>query len=245
MTKPVAVFLHGLLGDKHDWQAVCAHLRIDSICLDLPGHGDHRHINVDSFFDVACWLDNALKPYYNRPLILIGYSLGARIALYYSYAFLPTSRQPHLLVLEGANMGLPEATQRQLRWEHDQQWADYFRQHSMTQSLMGWYQQEVFAHLTDSQRHALIATRGSNDPHAIAKMLLATSLAKQPYLLDCARQSPFPVHYICGERDKKFRQLVKEYALRTHFIDHAGHNAHRENPAAFAAALTALLQPFL
>ncbi|MBE2897630.1 2-succinyl-6-hydroxy-2,4-cyclohexadiene-1-carboxylate synthase [Pasteurellaceae bacterium 20609_3] len=241
----MAVFLHGLLGDKHDWQAVEEQLELETLSLDLPFHGENRDVSVESFFDVACWLDGELEPYRKRPLILIGYSLGARIALYYSYAFLPKGRQPHLLVLEGANLGLKDPTARQLRWEHDNLWAEHFAHHPIEQTLSAWYQQDVFAHLTAAQRSALIAERADNAPEAVSQMLLATSLAKQPCFIDSVKNSPFSVHYLCGEHDQKFCQLAQEHALITHTIDNAGHNAHRDNPKAFARVLTALFQPFL
>ncbi|MBE2896456.1 2-succinyl-6-hydroxy-2,4-cyclohexadiene-1-carboxylate synthase [Pasteurellaceae bacterium HPA106] len=241
----MAVFLHGLLGDKQDWQAVEKQLAIDTLSLDLPLHGENRDVSVESFFDVACWLDGELESYRKRPLILVGYSLGARIALYYSYAFLPKGRQPHLLILEGGNLGLNDPTARQLRWEHDTLWAEHFAHHPIDQTLSVWYQQEVFASLSPSARNALLEARAGNDPMAISQMLLATSLAKQPCFIDSVKNSPFSVHYVCGEQDQKFCQMAQEHALITHTIAHAGHNAHRENPKAYAAVLTALFKSLL
>lgn len=158
---------------------------------------------------------------------------------------MPKERQPHLLVLEGANLGLKNPTARQLRWEHDNAWAEHFAHHTIEQTLNAWYHQDVFAHLTPAQRSAMIAERAENNPTAISQMLLATSLAKQPCFIDAVKNSPFSVHYICGEHDQKFCRMAQDNALITHIIDNAGHNTHRENPNAFASVLTALFQPFL
>ncbi|KJG04261.1 2-succinyl-6-hydroxy-2,4-cyclohexadiene-1-carboxylate synthase, partial [Raoultella planticola] len=51
----------------------------------------------------------------------------------------------------------------------------------------------------------------------------------------------YPFHYLCGERDAKFRAIARDVAATTHIIHHAGHNAHRENPAAVVSCLAQFL----
>jgi pimeloyl-ACP methyl ester carboxylesterase len=51
----------------------------------------------------------------------------------------------------------------------------------------------------------------------------------------------FPFHYLCGERDAKFRAIAQALAADLHLIHHAGHNAHRDNPAAVIACLAQIL----
>jgi pimeloyl-ACP methyl ester carboxylesterase len=51
----------------------------------------------------------------------------------------------------------------------------------------------------------------------------------------------FPFHYLCGERDAKFRAIAQTLAADLHLIHHAGHNAHRDNPAAVIACLAQIL----
>lgn len=46
---PTLVMLHGLLGDAQDWGEVIADLEgINSLALDLPGHGQNQHEQVGS-----------------------------------------------------------------------------------------------------------------------------------------------------------------------------------------------------
>ena len=87
-------------------------------------------------------------------------------------------------------------------------------------------------------RPAEIASKGparkANCGANIGKMLLATSLAKQPDFREKLRSSLLPFFYFCGERDQKFRQMAEDNQLDLTLIPHAGHNAHLENSTCFA-----------
>ena len=87
-------------------------------------------------------------------------------------------------------------------------------------------------------RPAEIAPKGparkANCGANIGKMLLATSLAKQPDFREKVRSSLLPFFYFCGERDQKFRQMAEANQLNLTVIPDAGHNAHLENPIYFA-----------
>lgn len=72
-------------------------------------------------------------------------------------------------------------------------------------------------------------------------MLQASSLAEQPDLRASLRARDFPFHYLCGERDGKFRAIAGELSATAHVINHAGHNAHREKPDAVVACLAQFL----
>ena len=105
-----------------------------------------------------------------------------------------------------------------------------------------WYQQPVFASLTDAQRDALITLRSQNNGAALAMMLEATSLAVQPDLRTALSARDFTFDYLYGERDEKFAALAAELSAVCHAIPNAGHNAHRENPDAVAASLAQILR---
>ena len=68
----------------------------------------------------------------------------------------------------------------------------------------------------------------------LVRLLLATSLAKQPDFREKVRSSLLPFFYFCGERDQKFRQMAEANQLNLTVIPDAGHNAHLENPIYFA-----------
>ncbi|MFT8210593.1 MAG: hypothetical protein ACMZI0_08495 [Symbiopectobacterium sp.] len=76
--------------------------------------------------------------------------------------------------------------------------------------------------------------RSSNDAAAVADMLEATSLGRQPWLLDAVRHTGLPFGYLCGAQDQKFQAIAQTYRLPLLSVMHAGHNAHRANPVGYA-----------
>ena len=236
---PWLVFLHGFSGDCHEWlkvgQAFGAYSRL---YIDLPGHGGSANIAANSLAEVGHLVEKTLNSYNILKYWLVGYSLGGRVAMYFAC-------QPREglcgLVVEGGHPGLTDEKQRLLRRHGDAAWAERFRREPLTQVFADWYQQPVFASLDAAQRAALIALRSRNNGGALAAMLQASSLAEQPDLREPLRAREFPFHYLCGERDGKFRAIADELSATTHVINHAGHNAHRENPDAVVACLAQFL----
>lgn len=236
---PWLVFLHGFSGDCHEWltvgQAFGAYSRL---YIDLPGHGGSANIAANSLAEVGYLVEKTLNSYNILKYWLVGYSLGGRVAMYFAC-------QPREglcgLVVEGGHPGLTDENQRLLRRHGDAAWAERFRREPLTQVFADWYQQPIFASLDAAQRAALIALRSRNNGGALAAMLQASSLAEQPDLREPLRAREFPFHYLCGERDGKFRAIADELSATTHVINHAGHNAHRENPDAVVACLAQFL----
>lgn len=236
---PWLVFLHGFSGDSHEWRTVGqAFSAYPRLYLDLPGHGGSADIDVSDFADVCQLLKNTLNSYNILKYWLVGYSLGGRVAMAYA-------SQPRKglcgLVVEGGHPGLQDDNQRLLRLRSDAAWAERFRCEPLAQVFADWYRQPVFASLDEHQRAALVALRSRNNGTTLAAMLLATSLGQQPDLRGALRTRDFPFHYLCGEHDDKFRAIADELSATTHLINHAGHNAHRENPAAVVACLAQFL----
>lgn len=241
---PVLVFLHGLLGNTDDWQAVLDALPdYDWIALDLPGHGGSQAQMCDDFATCCQQITAAVLAQVpaQTPIWLVGYSLGGRIAMTgaATHAFAALNVQG--LIIEGGNFGLPSAVEREARWQNDHRWAMRFEAEPIEQVLSDWYQQAVFSSLNHEQRQTLIAKRSANLGAAVATMLLSTSLATQPYLLPGLTQLPMPIWYICGAKDEKFRQLAEQSGLNYRQIDDAGHNVHHEQPVAFARIIHDLI----
>ena len=107
-------------------------------------------------------------------------------------------------------------------------------QESPENVLNDWYQQPVFSHLTAAERQKLVEKRKSNCGENIGKMLLATSLFKQPDFSEKVRLSSLPFFYFCGERDHKFQTIAKENQIDLVTIPSAGHNSHLENSKYFS-----------
>ena len=234
------IFLHGFSGDSREWQAVGEQLSgYSRLYVDLPGHGGSADVFVASFDDVCRELQETLISYNILKFWLVGYSLGGRVAMYAA----SQEKIPGLqgLVVEGGHPGLQDKALRAGRFHSDEAWAKRFRSESLSTVFDAWYRQPVFASLNDAQRQELVALRANNNGPRLADMLMATSLAVQPDLRAALHARIYPFWYLCGERDLKFREIAERLNASHHVIPHAGHNAHRENPAAVARCLAQLL----
>ncbi|MBV7406216.1 2-succinyl-6-hydroxy-2,4-cyclohexadiene-1-carboxylate synthase [Enterobacter sp. ENT03] len=238
--QPWLVFLHGFSGDHREWQPVGEHFRDYSrLYVDLPGHGGSAEIPATDFAQVSVLLSNTLHSYNILSYWLIGYSLGGRLGMYHACA------QPQGLaglIVEGAHPGLTDAEARRQRAENDARWAARFHDEPLEAVFRDWYQQPVFASLNADARRALVTLREHNNGAALAAMLNATSLSRQPDLRAALHARTFPFYYLCGEHDAKFRAIGDELAAPCLLIAAAGHNAHRENPAAVADRLAHILR---
>jgi len=233
-------FLHGFSGECREWQTGGEALSdYPRLYLDLPGHGRSASMAVTGFEEMSDVLTRTLVSYNILKFWLVGYSLGGRIAMYHA------CQQPEGLVglvVEGGHPGLHDEPTRNARAKSDAQWAERFRREPLEKVFIDWYQQPVFAALQDAERDALVALRSQNNGAALGAMLQATSLAQQPDLRAALRAHDYPFHYVYGERDDKFGAIATELTAQRHVIPNAGHNAHRENPAAVAACLAQILR---
>lgn len=235
--QPVLVFLHGLLGSGADWLPIIEQLEhYPTVCVDLPGHGLSALSNCYDFKECCHQISDTILTHVapHRPIVLIGYSMGGRIAMNgvaHNYFSALNIQQ---LIIEGGNFGLHSQREKDLRLEHDSHWAERFTSQPIEQVLSDWYQQPVFSSLNHEQRQVLIAKRSANLGPQVAQMLMATSLAKQDYLLDELKSSAMAIHYICGEKDDKFSQLAERSGLSFSRVAGAGHNVHIEQSQAFA-----------
>ncbi|PSU53115.1 hypothetical protein C9I90_21160, partial [Photobacterium aphoticum] len=215
------------------------------------------NVNADGFAHTAHLIMATLQARNLRDVVLVGYSLGARVAMSLACQLAQREAEPSLdqerdssspclvgMVLEGGHFGLPD-DERAARYANDCRWANRFVQEPMALVLSDWYQQPVFASLTAEQRQRLVQKRSDNQGSAVAHMLLATSLAKQPFLLPQLTECPHSVHYLCGEKDTKFTALAARSGLAVTVIADAGHNVHVEQPLAFARAVQDYLEHIL
>ncbi|QYJ97458.1 2-succinyl-6-hydroxy-2,4-cyclohexadiene-1-carboxylate synthase [Shewanella alkalitolerans] len=251
--RPVLVLLHGLLGDKDDWQAILPSLSHHFCCiaLDLPGHGASPALEDDpgssGFQRVVTHILSTLDELKVNRFHLLGYSLGGRIALHLAQHL--AKRAPERLLslhLESCHPGLSNDEERAQRLEQDRRWQQKLLSLPITDFLALWYRQGVFASLSDMQRQRLIQKRAHNSPEALASIYLPTSLGQQADLAQLPSEQALPWHYYVGLQDNKFLALASAWQARQGIsltkLPGSGHNVHLAQPEAFCDALIANLR---
>ena len=239
------VLLHGFLGDSSDWSLLAGQLSDDHylVAVDLPGHGHSKSVAVDRenpFQAFSKLLTETLQQLDITQYVLVGYSLGGRLAMYHAH------REPDSickLVVESSHPGL-ELDECAARLESDQNWADQFRREPLSEVLTRWYHQPVFADLNSRIRESLMKARleTNKSGELLADVLEGYSLGKQPSLWNSLGSASYGIIYLHGERDLKFKAIAHDLfesgcVLNIHSINDAGHNIHREQPEVMAKLL--------
>ncbi|KFZ37620.1 hypothetical protein HR45_09355 [Shewanella mangrovi] len=241
--QPALVLLHGFLGSGADWRLLLDSLSQAFYCItvDLPGHGQTHYQLQQSpaFAECAELVQQSVLALGIEQYHLLGYSLGGRIALHLAANY---PQQLLSLQLESCHPGLQTTAEREQRASNDQQWQQRLARLPMRDFLTLWYQQAVFADLSEQQRQALIAQREQQDPASLLAMYAGTSLALQQPLWQLPSQLTCAVHYYYGTQDAKFTALAQRWQqqvpeLQLHAIDAVGHNCHKGQAAAMLAAL--------
>ena len=199
--------------------------------------------HADSFDAFADHLNGTAARDAHRPRILLGYSLGGRLALH------ALTRQPQLwdaAILISAHPGLRTDEERAARLLQDHAWAARFLHDPWPHVMAAWNAQAVLAgdNILSTDR-PLIETWRREIAHACD----VWSLARQPDLRPLLSSVQCPVLWITGGRDEKFTALAAEACsllprARHVIIQECGHRVHLDQPVAVAGEITGFLSGF-
>ncbi len=247
MTGTTLLLLHGFTGSGAAWAEHLAALegRFEVLAADLPGHGTNREAaSVEAAAEaLATQLAGRSG---GRPAHVLGYSLGARVALRLAVA------HPGLidrLVLESPSAGIADPAEREARRRADERLADDIERDGLVAFVDRWERNPVFAShagLDPAAAARQRAIRLAQDPHGLAGSLrLAGQGAMEP-LHDRLAEVRAPTLVIAGALDpaRPRAELVAAgiAGARLVVIDGAGHTPHLERPEAFLALVTDFLQ---
>lgn len=233
------VLIHGFTGAPAVWDDVVAHagprLAAAPIAIALPGHrgGPEVAANWDANLDAIAQTIAAAG---GAGLPVVGYSLGARVALGLVARGLAPSA-----VLISVHPGLATAAERAARRTSDAAWIERLATGGIAAFAAAWEVQPVlaarFADPAAIARRAAI--RRSHDPRGLAASLAAMGLAEMPDYRAVVRDAN--VHLVAGADDGKFvaiaHDLAAEAALPLDVLPRSGHDPTLDAPAALAAVV--------
>ncbi len=222
MPKRTLYFLHGFSGDPEDWNEVISY---------LPGE--------------KCF---ALRYPFQIPSdgILIGYSMGGRIALGSSLPKVILSAHPGFLPVfqKSALERSPEASEEKAaRALRQQQWIQKLKTVSLSQFFEEWYAQPLFISLRAHPNFPSILKRRLQQD----RQTLIHQLEKHPLgngSLDLFSSSCFIPFFIHGALDETYSNLYQRSHISSYEIPRAGHACHLENPLDTALQIKALINCF-
>ncbi|HZU00093.1 MAG TPA: 2-succinyl-6-hydroxy-2,4-cyclohexadiene-1-carboxylate synthase [Ktedonobacteraceae bacterium] len=241
---PTLVLLHGFTGSAAGWGdcldsfAACG-LRV--LALDMLGHGQSdapedpaRYSMEHCRHDILTGLE--VLGVRKGEAILLGYSMGGRIALYTAF-----SGFFRALILESSSPGVADPSEREQRRLSDEALAARIEREGIARFVEHWEQLPLFAsqaRLPQEMREELHTQRLRNDAKGLAQSLRGVGTGVQPPLYAHLPMLLIPVLLIAGELDTKFCTIARQMAqalpqARLSIVPDAGHTVHVEQPEVF------------
>ena len=237
--KPLVCF-HGFSESGSTWDGIEVQgyrlIRIDSM-----GHGRSARPMELKPYELPQMLSDLHRVIYavaGERYALMGYSMGARLALVYALEY---PQEVSHLVLESGSVGIEDRVERQDRYVADQGLAERIRAHDITWFSETWAQLEIFKTqqgLPTKVQQQIRGRRLLNSPHALAFTLKGSGQGSMPYVGHRLSELTMPVCYISGELDAKYTAIGARYFGDVHrIVPQVGHNVHVEAPEAYRQIL--------
>ena len=249
---PVLVALHGFTGGGSDFAPLVKTFpawRWNA--PDLPGHSpDLKNPNAPKDDCTLAanleFLDSLIPEKSSEASVLLGYSLGGRLALRYA---LSRPGRVAALVLIGASPGILENAERQQRRAEDELLAQRILTGGVKAFLDEWQRRPLIAsqaRLPEAWRIAMRQRREQHRAEGLAASLRGFGQGAVEPVWNELGELRLPVLICAGEEDEKYATLAEKMAAacpsaETLIVSGAGHMAHLENLPAFAAGLRAFL----
>jgi len=217
--------LHGAVGHFSDWH---------SFSKLLDGHEfnafDVYAERAEGFDSYAECLNSTACP----GDVLIGYSMGGRIAL---HSLVHPSSKWSRAVIISAHPGLTEEKKKIQRRSSDLRWVELLKT-DFDLFLQKWDQQPVF----DGHEVLWQKSRKSLPPENIQRCFTSWSLGNQRNLTPELENLQIPVLWITGENDSKFTEIARKVTVRMpnchlEVIPGSGHRCPWEQPELTASLI--------
>ena len=197
------ILIHGFLGTPFEWNQLRLKESKTTISLFSP---KNQNIPLDSL-ESAGEKINEIARMRSSPRLLIGYSLGGRIALH------ALEKDPNLwsgAIFISTHPGLTpdEEKSRLERMKTDQAWSKRFLAEDWEQVLHDWNNQPV---LLGKKGEPYRNEEDFSRP-LLAKSLDCLSLSKQKDQRQMLKRVALPILWIVGEQDSKFKDLGQTVA---------------------------------
>jgi 2-succinyl-6-hydroxy-2,4-cyclohexadiene-1-carboxylate synthase len=230
------IMLHGFLGLPSDWDHIIEDVKVDfdenkyKVNFYCPDYFNIPSLSPkNSLEKVADEFINCIRHNTRANIkVLIGYSLGGRLAL---HIFEKNPAFFSNLILISANPGIANEDQKLQREIQDKNWSELFLHNPWEEVVEKWNQQNVFeGSLFEPERED---TKYRRD--LLGKALINWSLAKQQDKRNVIKENQAKIVWIAGDKDKKYIEITKNLykeAPDVHYLilPESGHRVLFDNP---------------
>lgn len=247
------ILLHGFTGSHSTWDRLSKKLVGEHYFLvlpDLPGHGrsaDTSGMSIDQISDSLIAILDDLKI---TKASILGYSMGARIALNLAIRYPGRARS---LILESGTPGIRDDAERQKRRLDDGFLAEDIKRRGLNWFVDYWENLGMFASqksLDERTRQMIRNERLTNSPIGLASSLEASGAGVMLPMWSKLGEVLVPVLLLVGEKDEKYVSIAKEMKRELSgksslfVIRNSGHAPHIENYLEFEKVVANFLQEF-
>ena len=164
--------------------------------------------------------------------VLLGYSLGGRLALH------ACIHRPDLwqgVVVVGADPGLGSNEEKNQQFTRDLYWADRLKKEPLEQLVREWDEQPVFCGIENSAPRNL----DELDPIQLSQQFEVFSKGFQQNLVSSLSELKTPpVLFLAGEKDQKYQGIGEKLSksssvVKAQVVADSGHRVPWENPESF------------
>lgn len=226
--------LHGFTGSPRSWDFLPEQPKVRRFVPALVGHvgsaAESRVVDFESEVDRLAQLSADAGA-----LHVVGYSLGARLAL--GLALRHPARVSRLTLIS-AHPGLGSDAERAERRAADERWCELLLTRGSLAFVDAWQTQPLWATQARLDEATLLRKRDerlSHDPAGLARSLRVTGLGQMPNYRERLPQIAVPLTLCAGALDAKFRELAEQMAktvahAELSIVDGAGHDLLLERP---------------
>jgi 2-succinyl-6-hydroxy-2,4-cyclohexadiene-1-carboxylate synthase len=228
------ISLHGFLGQPADWDLVQSYFMVSPFAHRFEWwSADYMNTPIlnpqNGFLSWAQNFNQKVRLKFSAgPRVLVGYSLGGRLAL---HALAENPGLYDAVILLSTNPGLVREKDKQERWQSDWQWSKKFLEKPWNEVITEWNAQPVFK---DGAGEPPRPEAAYSRP-LLAEALTEWSLAKQADFRDLIAAQAAKILWLSGDKDIKFLSLAMELqkkspALQAGVIPRASHRILFDNP---------------
>ncbi|PID61389.1 MAG: 2-succinyl-6-hydroxy-2,4-cyclohexadiene-1-carboxylate synthase [Ignavibacteriae bacterium] len=251
--KTPILFLHGFTGSLNDWLFIKKNLpeNFTPILIDLIGHGKSsspKNIEKYTFENQVKLIRELLNTLNLNKIILVGYSMGGRLALSFAEKY---PNHVEALVLISTAFGIEKKSDREERVKNDKKLSDMIKNSKIEEFIEYWINIPLFQtynNLEEKKIKKLFQEKIKNNTKTgLQNSLLGFSTGLMQNYYPRLEGLKIKTLLLCGEFDKKFitlnQKAVKKLPnAKLEIIKAAGHNLFFEKPKDFLKLLKLFLK---